>query len=98
ESLAPAQEEGNGLVYTVTGVITDVSPHVLVLRTALGEQRFPLAASARAWRGKPVAPAALRRGDHAVARRSQPVGPVVNRIWAQARRANGTIIGRKRPG
>jgi hypothetical protein len=96
ESLASAEEE-NGLIYTVTGVITDVSPHVLVLRTALGEQRFPLAASARAWRGEPVAPAALRQGDHAVARRSQPGGPVVNRIWAQAGRATGTIIERDGP-
>ena len=36
------------LVYTVTGRVLDVSPHVLVLRTEQGEQRFPLTASARA--------------------------------------------------
>jgi hypothetical protein len=82
------------LVYTVTGTILDVSPHVLVLHTGRGEQRFPLASSAQAWRGSQVAPAALRRGDHAVIRRQQPGGPVVDRIWAQAGRATGTIIER----
>ena len=50
---------GNTLVYAVTGRILDVSPHVLVLRTERGEQRFPLAASAQAWRGSQVPPSAL---------------------------------------
>ena len=86
-----------GLVYAVTGLVLDVSPHVLVLRTPHGEQRFPLAASAQAWRGGPVPPAALKRGDHIVARRSLPGGPVVNCIWAQAGRVTGTIIERDGP-
>jgi len=85
------------LVYTVTGRILDVSPHVLVLLTERGEQRFPLAASAEAWRGGPVSPAALRQGDHAIARRRQPGGPVVNRIWAEVGRVTGTIIERDGP-
>src|SRR6266853_1440670 len=42
------------LVYAVTGRILDVSPHILVLLTERGEQLFPLAASAEAWRGGPV--------------------------------------------
>ena len=85
------------LVYTVTGKILDVSPHVLVLRTELGEQRFPLASCAQAWRGGQVPPAALRQGDHAIVRRQHPGGPVVDRIWAQVGRATGTIVERKGP-
>src|SRR5438309_2733026 len=86
-----------GLVYAVTGTIVDVSPHVLVLGTGRGEQRFPLAASARAWRGSQVSPAALRQGDHVLAKRGLPGGPVLDRIWAQAGRATGTIIERDGP-
>jgi hypothetical protein len=85
------------LVYTVTGRILDVSPHILVLGTAWGEQRFPLDPAAQAWRGGPTAPAALRRGDHAIARRRHPGGPVVDRIWAEAGRVTGTIAEREGP-
>jgi hypothetical protein len=84
-------------VYTVTGRILDVSPHILVLLTERGEQRFPLAASAEAWRGGSISPAALRRGDHAVLRRQFPGGPVVDRIWAEVGRVTGTIIEREGP-
>ncbi len=85
------------LVYTVTGRILDVSPHVLVLRTEQGEQRFPLAASAQAWRGGRVPAVALRHGDHVIVRRQSAHGPVVDRIWAQVGRVTGTIIERRRP-
>jgi hypothetical protein len=87
----------NGLIYAVTGEIVDVSPHLLVLAAPEGERRFPLTASARAWRGGPVAPAALRRGDQVIARRGAPGGPVVNRVWAQVGRATGTIVERDGP-
>ena len=87
----------NTLVYTITGRILDVSPHVLVLRTERGEQRFPLAASAQAWRGGAVPPAALKQGDHAIVRRQRARGPVVDRIWAQVGRVTGTIIERQGP-
>jgi hypothetical protein len=85
------------LVYTVTGRILDVSPHILVLHTDRGEQRFPLAASAEAWRGGPVPPASLRQGDHAIVRRRHPGGPVLDRIWAEIGRVTGTIIERDGP-
>src|SRR6266699_2570859 len=85
------------LIYTVTGRILDVSPHILVLLTERGEQRFPLAASAEAWRGGPVSPAALRQGDHAVVRRRLPGAPVIDRIWAEIGRVTGTIIERDGP-
>src|SRR5271163_4529287 len=87
----------SALMYTVTGTILDVSPHVLVLWTELGEQRFLLTSNAAAWRGGKLAPAALRRGDHAIVRREHPNVPVVDRIWAQAGRATGTIIDREGP-
>lgn len=92
--IGPAERS---LVYTVTGRILDVSPHILVLQTARGEQRFPLAASAEAWRGGSISPAALRPGDHAIVRRSLPGGPVVDRIWAEVGRVTGTIIERAGP-
>jgi len=92
-----AEVAPGSLVYTVTGRILDVSPHILVLRTEHGEQRFPLAASAQAWRGGQVPSAALRQGDHAIVRRQHPRGPVVDRIWAQAGRVTGTIIEREGP-
>jgi hypothetical protein len=85
------------LVYTVLGKILDISPHILVLDTDDGERRFPLASSARAWRGGPVAPAALRQGDHAIVRLRQPGMPVVERLWAEAGRVTGTIVERDGP-
>jgi hypothetical protein len=87
----------SSLIYTVIGKILDVSPHVLVLETDGGEQRFPVAASATAWRGGPVAPAALRQGDHAIVRRNRPGSPVIERIWAEVGRVTGTIIERDGP-
>jgi hypothetical protein len=86
------------LAYTVTGRVLDVSPHIIVLLTDQGEQRFPLSASAEAWRGGPVSPAALRQGDHAIARRRRPGEPVIERIWAEIGRVTGTIIERQEPG
>jgi hypothetical protein len=86
----PRQAEEGSLVYAVTGRILDVSPHVLILATARGEQRFSLSAGAEAWRGGAVAPAALRPGDRAIARRSFPGGPEVGRV-------TGTIIERTGP-
>ena len=99
--LAAAAEDAEAttstLLYTVTGRILDVSPHVLVLRTGQGEQRFLLSASARAWRGGQVPAAALRQGDRAIVRRQAAHSPVADRIWAQVGRVTGTIIERQGP-
>ena len=92
-----AQVADTSLIYTVIGKILDVSPHILVLETDSGERRFPLTAAARAWRGGPVPPAALRQGDHAIVRRQRPGAPAVERIWAEAGRVTGTIIEREGP-
>ncbi len=87
----------NRLDYALTGRILDINPHVLVLGTEHGERRFPLPPSVRAWRGGPVPPAALRPGDHLVARCGSPGGETVTRLWAQAGRVTGTVVEREGP-
>jgi hypothetical protein len=98
---AKAGEKPDGfstdLVYTVIGKVLDVSPQILVLDTDTGEQRFPLSATAKAWRGGPVAPAALRQGDHAIVRRNRPGSPVLERMWAEVGRVTGTVVERNGP-
>ena len=79
---------------TVIGSVLDVSPHVLVLQTAAGEERLTLAASTAAWRGHPVAPAALRQGDRAIVQRNYMRRTIADRIWAEIGRVTGTIVER----
>jgi len=85
---------GRSLMYTITGRILDVSPHIVVLLTERGEERFPLSASAEAWRGGPVSPAALRQGDRAIAKRNYVRRTIADRIWAEIGRVTGTIVER----
>jgi hypothetical protein len=73
----------------LTGHVLDVSPHIIVLHTAGGEQRLTLSSRTTAWRGSAVPPATLRTGDLVVVRRRSNVA---ERIWAQAGRATGTIL------
>ncbi len=80
--------------HAVIGTVLDVSPHVLVLQTAVGEERLTLAASTAAWRGGPVAPAALRQGDKAIVKRNYARGMTADRIWAEIGRVTGTIVER----
>src|SRR6201986_4013603 len=80
--------------HAVIGTVLDVSPHVLVLQTASGEERLTLAASPAAWRGGPVAPAALRQGDRAIVKRNYVRKTVADRIWAEIGRVTGTIVDR----
>ena len=75
----------------VSGQVVDVSPHIIVLHTAHGEQRFTLSPGTKAWRGTKVPPAALRQGDHAIIRRHETRN-VAESIWAQIGRVTGVII------
>ena len=59
-----------------------------------GEERLTLAASTAAWRGGPVAPAALRQGDRAIVKRNYVRNTVADRIWAEIGRVTGTIVER----
>jgi hypothetical protein len=76
---------------TVTGQVAGVSPHMVVLYTAQGEQRITLSPRTTAWRGDTVPPAGLRTGDVAIVRRHAKRN-VAERIWAQIGRVSGTIV------
>src|ERR1700753_330398 len=80
--------------HAVIGTVLDVSPHILVLQTAAAEERLTLAASTAAWRGGPVAPAALKQGDRAIVKRNYVRYAVADRIWAEIGRVTGTIVER----
>jgi hypothetical protein len=75
----------------VTGHVTDVSPHVLILQTSDGEERLALTPTTVAWRGGPVPPAALHHGDVAIVRKNR-ARQTAERVWAQISRVTGTII------
>lgn len=75
----------------VTGLVVDVSPHVIVLHTVHGERRLALSPRTTAWRGSAVSPAALRAGNHVIAR-CHPKRNVAERVWARIGRVAGTII------
>jgi hypothetical protein len=79
----------------VTGIVLDVSPHVLVLGDPDGagsEQRFTLTGDALTWRGSQLEPTDLRLGDRVVVRLHPTRRGVVDRIWANIGRVTGTII------
>ena len=87
----------------ITGTVSDVSPHVLVLQTCEGEERLTLTPATTAWRGGPVAPTSLQHGDQVIVRKtaiqlSVQARPgvvrrtIVQRAWANIGRATGTIL------
>ena len=82
----------SGLYRAVTGEIIDVSPQVVVIGDGGGERRFALTADTRAWRGGPLDPAALTRGDVATIRLLPDRPGVADRIWANIGRVTGTIV------
>jgi hypothetical protein len=77
----------------LSGVVADVSPHVLILQTQAGEERLTLPADIRAWRGSAVPAAALRHDDQVIVRKART--GCAERIWAQIGRVTGTIIERE---
>jgi hypothetical protein len=87
----------------ITGVVSDVSPHVLILRTCDGEERLTMTPATVAWRGTHVAPTGLRQGDQVIVRKTAlpfltlgKPGPVrrtiAESVWAGIGRATGTIL------
>jgi len=94
-SAAPEVLAGQRHLYrAVTGQIVDVSPHFIAIGDAKGEQRFTLTADATAWRGAPLEPSALSRGEQAVIRLRPSRSGVADRIWADIGRVCGTIVER----
>jgi hypothetical protein len=80
------------LLQTVTGEIRDISPHLIVLENADGdEERLVIAPWATAWHGAGVAPGSLPVGARVVIRALRS-GKVVDRIWADVSRMTGTIL------
>ncbi len=80
------------LYRAVTGQIIDVSPQVIAIGDEGGERRFALTASATAWRGSPLDPASLSRGDEAVIRLLPSKPGVADKIWANIGRVTGIIV------
>jgi hypothetical protein len=89
----PASDLADQHVYhSVTGTITDISPHFVTIGHAGSERRFALTADASAWRGETLEPSALSPGDEAVIRIRPGQSSIADRIWANIGRVCGTII------
>src|SRR5215472_18982722 len=82
------------LYRTVTGTITDISPHFITIgdRDGASQRRLALTADATAWRGEPLEPSALTPGDEAVIRIVPSQSTIADRIWANIGRVCGTIL------
>src|SRR5215469_12019749 len=77
---------------TVTGTITDISPHFITIGHGAGQRRLALTADATAWRGEPLEPSALSPGDEAVIRIVPSQSAIADRVWANIGRVCGTIL------
>jgi hypothetical protein len=94
DDTAPGLPEPGELPRAITGIVRDISPHVLMMGNGESDTRITLAAGATAWRGGPLDPAAVQPGDHAVVRLRRSQLGVAERIWANIGRVTGTIIER----
>jgi hypothetical protein len=87
-----SRDPGAKLYRAVTGQIIDISPQVIAIGDEAGERRFALTADATAWRGGPLDPASLSRGDEAIIRLLPSRPGVADRVWADIGRVTGTIL------
>src|SRR6202034_2943790 len=91
----------------VTGVLTEVTPHAIVVSRSDGDQFLALSPSTVTWLGAKASPSALRAGDPVIVRRRThrlasgapapdgPGGPaasIAERIWARIGRVAGEIM------
>src|SRR5579859_4582469 len=76
---------------SVTGTLLDVSPHILVIALAEGEQRLTLTSGVAVWRGGPAEATQLRPGERIAARLVPGRRDVADKIWASIGRVAGTI-------
>ncbi|WP_433331348.1 hypothetical protein [Spirillospora sp. CA-294931] len=80
------------LLRVLTGSILDASPHLLVLRTAGGEERsVPMTSATAVWHGGRGGLADLQPGREAIARLDDD-GLVAERVWVDITRVTGTIL------
>ena len=91
-SVTGAGPAPGNLYRAVTGQILDVSPQVIAIGDEGGERRFALTADATAWRGGPLDPGALSRGDEAIIRLLPSRSGVADKIWANIGRVTGIIV------
>jgi hypothetical protein len=79
----------------VAGTVLDVSPHVLVVAAGRQARRLTLTGDATGWRGEPIPPTALRRGERVVVRLLPGRRDVAGKVWASTGRVTGTIVSHK---
>jgi hypothetical protein len=77
----------------LTGTVTDVTPHLLVVQHGSGEQRLPLAAGTAVWRGGLAEPTTLGRGEQVTVRLAPGQAMAADKVWASIGRVTGTITG-----
>jgi hypothetical protein len=92
DSPVTSRDPAAKLYRAVTGQIIDISPQVIAIGDEAGERRFALTADATAWRGGPLDPASLSRGDEAIIRLLPSRPGVADRVWANIGRVTGTIL------
>ncbi|MBP2708378.1 hypothetical protein JOL79_31825 [Microbispora sp. RL4-1S] len=87
----PAPADDDSALEAVSGVISDISPHLMIVEDDEGAQRrLVIAPWATAWRGAALPPADLPTGARVLIRALRS-GTVVDRIWADTTRITGTI-------
>jgi len=94
----------------VTGMLTEVTPHAIVVRATDGDRFIALSPGTVSWVGARVSPSALRPGDPVIVRqRTQqlvsggasadggPTASIAERIWARIGRVTGAIVAVRGP-
>ncbi|WP_250214702.1 hypothetical protein [Acrocarpospora catenulata] len=80
-----------GTLSAVSGVVLDISPHLIIIETdEAAEERLVIAPWATAWRGGNVAVADVPIGSRVIIRTRS--GKVVDRIWSDITRLTGIIL------
>jgi hypothetical protein len=86
-------------VTVVTGVLTEVTQHAIVVKGPDGDQLLALSPGTVCWLGARVSPSALRAGDPVIVRRRKhpqpdgdPTTGIAERIWARIGRVAGAIV------
>jgi hypothetical protein len=76
---------------TMTGILLDISPHILVAATDAGERRLVLPADLPVWHGGTVQPTELRPGQRVVVRLAPGRRDVADKVWAGIGRVAGRV-------
>jgi hypothetical protein len=86
-----APEPDDATERTARGVVVDTTPHLLVVVTPRGEERFLFEPGTTFWRGREVGVGDLREGDDVVVRCAPGGRWVARDVWAQLARVTGVI-------